>query len=177
MGTLQKGVQAIGLGSLLLLSTACTIFATRPVQEMSDTQATLKAAREVQADTLAPELYRNANEWFLKARREYKLKNFHLSREYAERARFFAEEAEFEAIRNGGARSGDQAPSDPLSNGLPPPPPPQEMPRPEGTPADVFDQRRTEDEAARKKALDSQAPSSPGLPGFNPVQPSPTPTF
>lgn len=97
--------------------TACAVAATRPVQEMSDTGAALKAAKEVSADTLAPELYRQANEWFAKARNEYKLKNFKQAKDYADRSRRFAEQAEFESIKNGGNRQ--EVPNDPLS---PPPP-------------------------------------------------------
>ena len=105
---------------------------------MSDTQAALKAAREVQSDTLAPELYRNANEWFFKARQEYKLKNFKLAQEYAEKARYFAEQAEFEAIRNGGNRT-DQAPADPIMTAPSmEQPKPEEAPTPTGTPIESY---------------------------------------
>lgn len=90
----------------------------RPVQDMSDTAAAIRAAREVQADTLAPELYRQANEWFFRAKHEYKFKNFDLARSYSDKARVFAEDAEFEAIRNGGNRSGDVTTTDPLAPGL-----------------------------------------------------------
>lgn len=102
----------------LLLSFAfssCAIFATRPVQEMANTQVAIRAAKEVQADTLAPDLYRQSNEWFFKAKREYKLKNFSFAKDYAEKARRFAEEAEFQAIQNGGNRTGVTAP--PLEGG------------------------------------------------------------
>lgn len=74
---------------------------------MSDTAAAIRAAREVQADTLTPELFRQASEWFNLARREYKYKNFSLALEYAQKAKEFAEEAEFEAIR--GAHSGSSS--------------------------------------------------------------------
>src|SRR5690348_10262313 len=71
----------------------CSIFARRPVQEMSETGAAIRAAKEVQADTLAPEFFRQANEWFFRAKHEYKFKNFHLAKEYADKARMFAEKA------------------------------------------------------------------------------------
>src|SRR4051812_15013227 len=91
---------------LLALSLAagagCSIFHSRPVQEMSDTQAAMRAAKEVQADTLAPEIYRQASDWWQRAKREYKLKNFAMAHEYADKARAFAEQAEFEAVRGGG---------------------------------------------------------------------------
>lgn len=87
----------------------CSILVARPVQEMSDTAAAIKAAREVQADTLTPELFRQANEAYQLARREYKFKNFELARQYAAQARSFAEQAEFEAIRTGASRGNDSS--------------------------------------------------------------------
>lgn len=87
---------------LLALSAACSLLYTRPVQDMSDTTAALRAAKEQQADVLAPELYREAQEWFYKARIEYKLKEFDIAQDYARRARRLAEQAEFEVLRGGG---------------------------------------------------------------------------
>ncbi len=72
---------------------------------MADTAAAIRAAKEVQADVLSPDLYRQANELFFKARRNYRFKNFKQAKEQAEMARGFAEQAEFEAIRNGAQRS------------------------------------------------------------------------
>lgn len=140
-------IKSIVTGAVAAASiVGCSMMATRPVQDMSDTAAAIRAAREVQADTLAPELYRQANEWFFKAKHEYKFKNFDLARSYSDKARVFAEDAEFEAIRNGGNRSGDVATSDPLAPGLTgpaeksvptPPPTPYNYPTPTGTPADI----------------------------------------
>jgi hypothetical protein len=155
---------------------SCALTATRPTQEMSDTTAAIRAAKEVQADTLAPELYRQANEWFFRARNEYKFKNFSFADEYAKKAKKFAEQAEFEALRNGGNRT-DVAPVDqsmtvnqPPGSGQPPAaatPQPYAYPTPEGTPADVYDERKKADDerraaeqAAREKA-ESQAVSPP----------------
>lgn len=136
--------------SLLLLA-GCSILSTRPTQEMSDTAAAIRAAKEVQADTLAPEPFREAQEWFFKARHEYKFKNFKWAREYASKARAYAEQAEYEAIRGGAARS-DASAADPYST-LPPPPPPAEgapafepydYPDPTGTPAVNFEKQGQE---------------------------------
>ena len=119
---------------LLVMVTGCAIFASRPVQEMSDTGAAIRAAREVQADILAPELYRQSNEWFFKAKREYKFKNFDLARNYADKARFYAENAEFEAIRNGGNRT-EAGTTDPMASGINgPPAPTTNAPTPTSTP-------------------------------------------
>lgn len=103
----------VGYCLLALLLAGCSITATRPVQEMSDTAAAIRAAREVQADIRAPELFRQANEWFFRSRQEYKLKNFKEAANYAHRARRFAEEAEYEALNSGATRV--TAPPDPFS--------------------------------------------------------------
>lgn len=136
---------------------ACSILATRPVQEMSDTAAAIKAAREVQADTVTPELFRQANEMYNLARREYKFKNFQLATDYATKARLLAEEAEFTAVRSGVDRgSGDSVESTPADE-----PTHESIPEPTGTPAEEYDQRKAADDALN-------ASPSP--------QPSPTPT-
>ncbi|OFZ69464.1 MAG: hypothetical protein A3K03_02440 [Bdellovibrionales bacterium RIFOXYD1_FULL_44_7] len=129
----------------------CSVFALRPTQEMSDTAAAIKAAREVQAEILAPELYRQANEFFFKAKNEYKFKNFREAKEYAEKSRRFAEQAEFEAIRNGADRVEDTALT-PLANETTGPPPttappapkpePYEYPNPTGTPYETYEKQQ-----------------------------------
>lgn len=98
---------------ICLVGPACAIFDTRPVQEMSDSSAAIRAAKEVQADVLAPELYRQAKESFDKARKEYTLKNFRDAKDYAETARRVAEKAEFVALKKGAART-SLIPDDPL---------------------------------------------------------------
>lgn len=86
----------------------------------------IKAAKEVGADTLAPELYRNAVEKGQLARKEYRFKNFQTAKELADQARFYAEKAEFESIQNGGKR--EAVPQDPLAE-------PSYSPEPIATPA------------------------------------------
>lgn len=137
-----------GIASLLaspLFFASCAIFTTRPVQELSDATAALKAAREAQAETLSPDLYRQANEWFGKAKREYKFKNFKEAKEYIETAKKLAEQAEFESIRQTtlGSAPPDSSHS-PSFNTYDTPPPdtpsePTEFPTPEGTPAESWD--------------------------------------
>jgi hypothetical protein len=168
---------------LLMVFNQCALIATRPVQEMSYTAAAIRAAKEVQADTLAPELFRQSSEWFFKAKHEYKFKNFLLAKDYAKKARRFAEQAEFEALRNGGVRSDDGGTVDPLakdplgnvseSGGDPSAaqgqsqsqsqpqaqPTPYDYPTPTGTPADSYG----------KPEKKEPAPTSPApLPNPNP---------
>lgn len=89
-------------------------------------EVAIRSAKEVGADNLSPDLYRNATEYSLKARKEYRLKNFQSAKQYADQARDFAEKAEFDSIRNGGKR--ETIPHDPLSD-------PSYAPEPMGTPA------------------------------------------
>ncbi|MFZ9595420.1 MAG: DUF4398 domain-containing protein [Bdellovibrionia bacterium] len=162
--------------SLLLIS-GCSLIATRPVHEMSQTAASIRAAKEVGADVLAPDLYRQASEYFFKAKREYKFKNFAYAEIYAKKARRLAEDAEFEAIKNGGNRTNDSVP-DPLANTpvtppkelqesesqtLPAVPPPQgyDYPKPEGTPIEVYEERKAAED--KKNTLPTPESSAPPL--------------
>lgn len=193
-----------------LLLQGCSLFTPRPVQDMSQTSAALRAAKEVQADVLAPELFRQAAEIFAKAKREYKFKNFNFATIYAQKARRLAEEAEFEALRNGGNRSSEQV-SDPLAsssvgaannfsggNGaapsseisqepapeanpsLPGPAPASlKDPIPQGTPVEVYEQRKAAEDEVRKK-LNSNSNEGPSgitpTPAALPTLPVPLPS-
>jgi hypothetical protein len=83
----------------------CSLFHDRPIQLMSDTSSAIKAAREVGADSLAAEKFRLAGEAFFRAQNEYRLKNFAVAEKYAKRAKRLAEESEFDALRQGSART------------------------------------------------------------------------
>lgn len=133
----------------------CSVFYTRPLQEMSDTAAAIRAAREVQADTLAPELYRESTEWFNRSKREYQFKNFKLAKDYADKARGFAEQAEFESIRSGGNRTEIKT-TDPFENAAPPP---ANTPTPAATPYDYPAPKTTPGDS-----LPDTVPAPPPLP-------------
>lgn len=149
---------------------------------MSDTAAALRAAREVQADVLAPELYQRASELFFKARHEYKFKHFAPAKDLALQARKLAEQAEFDSIRGGASRSEadpseafNELPSNPRAPGAPSPSKPAgyDYPLPEPTPADTYEQRKSADDAAQAQAkaaatAPSGASSQTGAPGFPP---------
>lgn len=163
-----------------MLASACAVLVMRPVQDMSDTQAAIRAAREVQADTLAPELFRNATEWFFRARQEYKFKNFKLAKEYSDKARYFAEQAEFEAIRNGGNRT-DQTPSDPIlssgGGGGPPPEPSKDAyPTPTGTPIESFNPPPSTSNNPPPPLPGSNGPTTTTPPAGGPANLGPLPT-
>ncbi|MFL5813270.1 MAG: DUF4398 domain-containing protein [Bdellovibrionia bacterium] len=121
--------------STLTVLVSCSLFKTRPVQEMSDTAAAMKAAKEAQADIIAPVLYREANEWWQKAKAEYKYKNFEEAESYAKKARKLAEQAEFEVLKNPGQRAESAIDSGAPANPEPAPTEsPYAYPTPTGTP-------------------------------------------
>lgn len=156
---------------------------------MSDTAAAIRAAREVQADTLSPELYRLAGEWFFKAKHEYKFKNFLIAKEFADRSRYYAEMAEYESIARGASRTDTSSIKDPLDdtgslNTGKPQAEPYAYPTPAGTPADEYDQRKAaDDKAAEDRATAAQAAAQPaaktpagGGAAAAPFYPNPSPS-
>jgi hypothetical protein len=121
--------------SALTVLVSCSLFKTRPVQEMSDTAAAMKAAKDAQADIIAPVLYREANEWWQKAKAEYKYKNFEEAEAYAKKARRLAEQAEFEVLKNPGQHTESSMDSGATPMGEPAPAEtPYAYPTPTGTP-------------------------------------------
>ena len=93
-------VLSLGLG---LVTVGCSLAVTRPIQEMANAEVAIKAAKDLNADSLVPEIYRSANESFYKAKRDFRLKDFDNARKGALKATRLAEQAEFEAYRMGGA--------------------------------------------------------------------------
>jgi len=164
VGSRFHSVRLTVLIGLLLAMVAsfpgCTLFASRPTQLMSDTAAAIRAAKGVQADTLAPELYRQANEWFFRAKHEYKFKNFKLATDLAEKARRFAEQAEFQSLKNGGKFVEPPAPELPASSGTTAPPAGEYA-----TPTPTSVERMEQIENQR---VENQPPSAPGTPRPSP---------
>ncbi len=100
----------------------------------------MKAAKDAQADVIAPVLYREANEWWQKAKAEYKYKNFEDAETFAIKARKLAEQAEFEVLKNPGQRT-ESTMDDNSAQQAPPSAPtpadtPYAYPTPTGTPFD-----------------------------------------
>ncbi|MBS1959583.1 MAG: hypothetical protein JST80_08945 [Bdellovibrionales bacterium] len=121
---------------------------------MSNMEVAIRAAKEVSADVLAPELFRMAQETSLKARREYRLKNFKDAKVFADQARTYAERSEFESIRNGGKR--EIVPTDPLAE----PSYPVEQ-------IDPNSQSSSPSGAAGAAGATGAMPPAPGKPGAN----------
>lgn len=89
----------------MLVVAGCTLLTPRPIQDLADAKAALKAAKEVGADSAVPAIFLEASEAYFKAERNYQLKNFAIAKDYAIRCRVLAEEAEFEALKLGKNRS------------------------------------------------------------------------
>lgn len=152
----QKGLpRRLLLFFVALILTGCAALgARRPVQEMADTVAALKAAREVGADSVAPELYRQAVEAYTKARNEYRFKNFASAKIAALRSKRLAEEAEYQAVLQGANRSS----LIPVEE----PPPPPAVPY-EGEP------QNTEEQPAPEFQLDGQSSGTGAAPSDAPA--------
>lgn len=77
----------------------CGLATTRPKQEMSLAQSAFLAAKTAKAEVHAPQLFRKAEIYYLKAKSAYKRKYFNKAKQYATLSQKFAEQAEFAAIK------------------------------------------------------------------------------
>lgn len=84
--------------SFILLG-SCGLTTTRPKVEMSLAQAAFMAAKEAGADIHASSLFRQAEDYYLKAKSSYRRKYFNKAQEYAILSKKFSEQAEYSAIR------------------------------------------------------------------------------
>lgn len=78
---------------------SCGLTTTRPKVEMSLAQAAFLAAKESGADVHASNLYRQAEDYYLKAKSAYRRKYFNKAQEYALLSKKFSEQAEYAAVR------------------------------------------------------------------------------
>jgi|GEM_PF-5496222 len=87
------------MGHKVWIATACLIFITacqsRPVRELAIADVALKSAQKVKADALAPDAYRQAENYYLRAKKDFVDGYFDSSRKYADLARTSAEKAEY----------------------------------------------------------------------------------
>lgn len=84
---------------LMISITACGLTTTRPKVEMSLAQAAFLAAKESGADIHAPNLFRQAEDYYLKAKSAYRRKYFNKAQEYALLSKKYSEQAEYSAVR------------------------------------------------------------------------------
>lgn len=87
-----------------VLIQAALIFATvgchpRPTEELALADVALKSAQKVKAESLAPDQFRKAENFYLRAKKDYADGYFDSAKKYAEQARVMAEQAEFRALK------------------------------------------------------------------------------
>ncbi len=81
--------------ALTLLTLGCQ---HRPIQELVLADVAVKAAAKVKADALAPDMYRKAENTYLRAKRDFEEGYYDSCRKYATEARLLAEKAEYQSI-------------------------------------------------------------------------------
>ena len=111
---------------VLVLSVFFLFFAAcshRPIEELSFADIAVKSAQKAKADALAPDLYRKAENLYLRAKRDFNEGYFDSSRTYSNEARIAAEQAEFQALwkqtKVHSATTGDSGAPLPASSALP----------------------------------------------------------
>jgi len=82
--------------SLILLTYgACT---QRPVVDLTLADVALKAAQKVRADSLAPDQYRQAENFYLRAKKDFAEGYYDSCKKYSNQARLLAEQAEYRSL-------------------------------------------------------------------------------
>lgn len=92
-------LHTVSIFILVISLGACGLTTTRPKLEMRMAQSAFVAAKEANAQTLAPGLYRKAEFYYLKAKSSYKRKYFNKAQQYAILSKKFSEKAEYISVR------------------------------------------------------------------------------
>jgi hypothetical protein len=106
---------------LCLVLSGC---ASRPLEELVLADVALRAAQKVKADALSPDAYRKAENFYLRAKKDYAEGYFDSCKKFSADARLMAEQAEYRALLKQSQVKG-QIVEDPTSvpafgGGLPP---------------------------------------------------------
>lgn len=88
-------VSKIFFVAALFLFIACH---PRPLEDLALADVAVKAAQKVRADSLAPDLFRKAENFYLRAKKDYAEGYYESSRKFSEQARLMAEQAEYKAL-------------------------------------------------------------------------------
>ena len=110
----------------VLLGSACH---PRPVEDLALADVAIRAAQKVKADSLAPDTFRKAENYYLRAKRDFGDGYFDSAKKFATDARKLAEQAEYRALAKQ-----SQLKNRPEEEGQPPPPAGAEPPPPSGGP-------------------------------------------
>lgn len=95
----------------------------RPIDDLALADVAIKAAGRAKADALAPDTYRKAENFFLRAKKDYSDGYFESCRKNSDEARKQAELAEFQALKK---QNQIKAPGDFATPGVDAQPPPLE---------------------------------------------------
>jgi hypothetical protein len=71
----------------------------RPLDDLAIADVALKAAQKVKADSLAPDFFRKAENFYLRAKKDFADGYFDSSKKFAGQARLMAEKAEYRALQ------------------------------------------------------------------------------
>jgi len=82
----------------LLLFLGVTACHPRPLDDMILADVALKAAQKVKAEVLAPDTYRKAENFYLRAKKDYNEGYFDSAKKFANQARQTAEQAEYQSV-------------------------------------------------------------------------------
>jgi hypothetical protein len=70
----------------------------RPMEDLALADLAVKAAQKAKADSLAPDTYRKAENFYLRAKKDYSDGYYDSAKKYANEARLSAEQAEYQAL-------------------------------------------------------------------------------
>lgn len=84
--------------SFILLFLTYGACSQRPVVDLTLADVALKAAQKVRADSLAPDQYRQAENFYLRAKKDFAEGYFDSCKKYANQARLLAEQAEYHSL-------------------------------------------------------------------------------
>lgn len=70
----------------------------RPIDDMILADVALKAAQKVKAEVLAPDTFRRAENYYLRAKKDFNEGYFESAKKYAHQARQTAERAEYQSV-------------------------------------------------------------------------------
>src|SRR5262249_3538357 len=90
-----KALVTLGPFVGLLFFSACS---SRPVEDLALADVALKAAQRNKADMMAPDAYRKAENYYLRAKKDYQEGYFDSAKKNANEARMAAEQSEYQAL-------------------------------------------------------------------------------
>jgi len=92
----MAGLKLAGFFLLIGFVGACH---PRPTHELVLADVAMKAAQKAKADSLVPDSFRKAENFFLRAKKDYSEGYFDAAARHANDARLLAEQAEFQAFK------------------------------------------------------------------------------